>query len=707
MLIHLPKDPTRLADAVHLIINKGRTTRNPLAVEWYLNFWYLQGVRNFNVVSWQTGRVQMAWESTQGQLKFRYEDVLEQYNRELGLLLGVDTLPNVKPRKQLHLDGARKSAIAQVYLDDATGPIDNEQIKVDFMEGILQFGTMGLIAEEGGDVGLDYGGGAMIRTVPPWQLIPIPSRPTRRADVMGAIRHYWVPYRWLRATQSIRLKFPRKDSPDGELDGKLDARWTEPGEKQTDTDDTDMYGDADAAGLADPSRSGIGGPMPAKGGSGEPYVELIQLWIDDGTGVVDRHVVAIGRHIAFDATYTDIPRGKRPRMPLGVGRRAHSGGFYGRSFVGPLLSINNEVERMYSRLFKNVQEADQFPLILLPANSGIKKQHLTSTSTPRVAFYEHDYMGMPFKAEAIQPVNSRDFPGRVAATGVQLMDRQSHNSELYSGQAPGRVDSASGLGLLHETAGVSRKAMITSVNSAYARVYACMLRKGNSMMESNALRQLRLTTVDHHVAGIAINGDTGQIDLAQNPLPDPDEVRISIKQMEPRLLAKEKEELVLMLKLGIIDPTEFRWLNHSKGLGFNAGNLAEINQRELAMWRNIIQFNDGKTPGAVTAGTLDMHQVQLRAIREFISLPIYALSTVEVQSKFEERLQFHEAALAGFPEQLPYPENAGRGGGAPAPTGLPEFLQKDVASLNKKAALGEAAEQLGAAGNRGGESAPR
>jgi len=694
MSAYLPKDEEKLSTVITDIVNRGRSYRNPLTVDWTINYYYLQGVRKFNILSWKTGQVQMTWESPEGQLNFRFEDILEQYNRELGQLMRLNINPKVEPRKALELDGVRKAAVGQVFLDHMVAPLSVEEIKLAFCEGLLQFGTMGLAAWVSPDVNLNMD--AMIETVPPWQLLPVPARPTMGSETRGFIRHRWVPYYELLEKQGKVLKFPQKSNPSKGVDERLEIRWVHPGDRIVDNQDVGMDGQDGLSSSKDPVRDGIGswfggskgGEAGQKDSMEEPFVHLIEYWCPDHRGRLQKAVTLIGRYVARNTTFEDVA--DRPYMPLSIAKYHHTGGFYGRSFLSPLVPLNQEAERMYTNLFKNVQERDEFPLLLIPANKGIKKQHLTSVTRPRVAFYEEDYAGTKFQVEQIEPINSNDFPGRVAKSAIELMDRLGRNSELYRGGAPGRVDSASGLGLLYETSNISRNAAIASIAEAFTGIYKCILGKGNTLLKIGDT--LRLGTTDDAVAGVVVDPQSGELSLESNPIPAVDEVKISIKETEPKLLTQRKQELILMLDKQLIDRHDFLWTNYIENLGFPIEDPSEIEEHKKAMWRNIIQFGDGTRPGGLIIGAHDNHEIHLRVIKAFMSRIVYSMASEEVQSAFEERKAGHEKYLGGgFPDAIPYPENAmgapGPTGAPPLPPGLPPQLQKEAARLASKAAM--------------------
>lgn len=662
-----------------MLVSRGRLARNPYAVEWAINYWYLQGVREFTILSWKTGRVRMTFESPDGALHLRYEDVLAQYQRMLGLLMRTDIRPRVKPRRRMSLDGMRKAAVGQIVLDEIAESTNPERTKLALLEGLLQFGTMGLAAWS--DRELTMARGSLIETIPPWQLIPVPAKPTRAAEAIGIIRHRWVPYEQFRDTHP-ELRYPNKVG--GELDPRLQPRYLPVGEKATDQDDAD-----DSAGIpvTDPFDRGLGSYEARKHPSDIPYVEVAEYWQPDRGNAVDQYVVTLGRYLSHNATFNTFSAETKPQMPIAIARSMHSGGFYGRPWLSMLVPLNNECERMLEALFKNVQELDQYGITLIPSTWQVKRSQLEGKNRPRAVYYEPDYTAANADLKQIMPTNSRDFPGKVAQTCVQLIDRLGGGSDLFRGEAPGRTESGVALGLLYETANIPQIPTTTSIAEAYVQVYRRLLQDAKRLLGSSG--SLALNSVDDAMAGVVLDPETGRMELGdQNPIPHPDEVATDIKAREPRMVEHRKQEVRELYRDQLVDPIAFYWLNYTEDLGFPVWRPDIVEQIRTCMYRNIIQWGDGETPGnlvpEVTDG--DNHELQLRVLTAFMSRVEFALASVEVRTAFQTRRRFHESALGRYPDQLPYAEEeAGQdvtpfAGGTSPPAQLPAQLETAMAN---------------------------
>lgn len=682
MSLYLPKDKASLASAMREICAKGLEARSPLRVDWYINYWFLQGCRNFYIKSWRTGEVKHTYESSDGRLHFKYEDILEQYNRELGQWLSMDPKPRVQSKRKLELDSLRKAAMAQVILDHLTAPLDLRTLLLNAVETALMYGLVGIGAWVNRDVNL--ASDAMLETIPPWQILPVPARPTRPDDVRGIMRHRWVPYDELRERQGDMLKFPKADGREN-ADPRLGLRWLSPGERLLDNDDArDGYGGAMLPGFNDEAVMGDRPTKPEKP-TDTPWVLLKEYWAFNHRNEVLRSTVLIGDYVGKDVTFLDSL--VKPYMPVHLARCNHSASFYGRPYLAGQVQLTQEIELMLRNLFKNVQELDQFGMLLLPTGKGITKQDLQATGRPRVAFFEEDFTREKMQVERIQPVNTGDFPGRVAAQAIQMVDRQARNTPMHQGQMPGRLDAASGAAILLETSNVSRRPGLQSLSMALANSYKCLLSAARSLF--TITDKLYLATVDDAIAGIIVDAATGEVSLDTAEIPRPHEVEVILASEEPRVLAQRKQEVLSMAANGILSPDALAWYNYKEGLGLPIDDDRSVEQRLLCMWRNIVQFGNGTEGQGVLVSPYDDHELHLKLIRRFMSRIQFSLASEKVKQLFEERLTTHEEYLGSrLPEGMPHPEELAGGvpgGPPPLPPGLPPALQQMAMKLAAKA----------------------
>ena len=684
----LPTDRDARSRVLRAGVDLARSARNPLSVEWAMTYWYMQGVRNFQIQSWRDGRFRWSYESPEGQLQLRLEDIVKQYQRQLGLLQKIDVRPACDAKGQ-GLKSFSDAAIAQAVLNHMTQSINLPAVHLDSCQIDLMYGTGALALTMNPDVSL-LGATPCVYAVPPWQVLPDPARPMRREEVHGVFYHRWVPYRWCKEYWKDRLRFPKLD----EEEPLLNLRWLAIGERIDHNDSVLSQSDLPVRGsLSGMSLGQDQGRGPANE-EDEPWVEVIEYWNYDENQKVEHYEVLLGHFLATKDDFKTYQGADKPCLPIGVFGCQLAGGFYNRGWVPLLIPANIELEKCYSSLFKNVQELDNFGWLTIPNTLGIKDEELDAKGRPRRIRYEPDYSTpYPLAPGHIAPYSSGDFPGRVAASAVQLLDRLGNASDLLSGKPPGRVDSASGLGLLYETFGIQTIPMGESLNQAWTTIYRAMLQQAPKFLKGK--KTLPLLEIDDELAGIMLDPSTGEMVLSEeNPIPHPDDVMISIKDKQPTQSEKMREDLAVMKQSQQIDPLMFAWYSYKNNLKIPAGYETEIEEIRKCQLRNVMQWNGGKVPGQVVASALDMHDIQLKWMKRFMARPRFQFGSKDVRDAFEQRFQFHQNALGGFPQQMPYPEDMGEQAASPdqwGPTGDPNLqgLPPQLAGMLQQADAGQ------------------
>jgi len=657
---NLPTDKAQLVRATDYLENAARQRRRHMRVGWVHDLAYIRGIRKFRVL-WETGEVQVSYKDDRGELQLRYEDTLEKRQREIGRLMQIDTRPAAKP-KGLGLDALRKASVAQVVLEYLESNLHGERIKQRFIEDIVDFGTAGLGIWVQQSVQL--GGQPVIEVIPAWELLPIPTEPARNYELKGIVRDRWVPLEWVQSKDGLKL-------PDNEME--LDVRNIAPGDR--------VPGDADPEFYRTGSYTGTStNPDPKQGDVSVKWVYLREFWIEGEEGRVARYIVKVGNTIARDDKYDGE---NPPIMPVSVAHY-YSTGFYGRSFISPLIPINKQVERMAANVFQNIIDLDLMGIKVLPTTAGITKRSLADMGRNRYLFADPDYSLPQAKPYQLLPQNMGDMPIKAVGFGNQLLDRLSRESEMFSGKAPGRMDSARGLGILYETMSIPLIPVTASIANSYRQVYMAMLQEASNLIGKD--NSIKLITLDDATPGISIDPRTGAMQLAENDaIPDPTEIHIDIKERLPRFPEKRKAELDEALQAQRIDAIDYIIICLKENLDVPLGNRGIIENIRTQWLENLILFGDGKTPGSVrTNPVYDNHKIQLRILQDFMARPEFRLSSDEVQMKFYQHHQYHEEGQGSWPDELPNPEAfaqmpedlqgmlaSGAGPGPMAPGGMP------------------------------------
>lgn len=657
--IKLPKDSDTLGTVIEKAISSGETERNIRRVEWLVDYYYMRGTREFTSLNYLAGTVTVHYENTQGELDYRYDAALRKFQTEKGRLLRLDERPAVKRDNNFTLDGMRKASMAQAVLNVMFSRIKGRAIKGAFIQALLMYGTAGLACwgqkKSSEDVHL-----ATVEVVPPWELMPIPARPVTQSSLQGIMRVRYVPVEWLKLREGIK-----GFSTGGKGDGKVETVQAQYGSRP----DTPLDDNA-----IDTGRSAEGGIQgrtkdwsallqgKAKGSdkkSGEETEEIVKMaevFIPEADNRLARYIVWAGGRTLLDEDYTEAE--DPPMMPIGVGRYIDTGDFYGRSFASMMRPTNIEVEYLLKRLFENMQDLDQFGYIMVPMDSGIDFENFKATGKPRIIPYQPDLTVPEHRPYAIEPVNIGDLPGKVANLGRDVMGELAGQGEMLSGGAPGRVDSASGLGIIQEASNIPLSPTAEDIAGAYETVYRAMLSIARDTWESGALAYL--TSLDDSLVGVVLDPESGRIRLDANSVPDPLEVDVTIRAAAPQSVQQRKMELLNLLQVGIVTPREFRRISRLESLEFPIASRAEFENYRKAILHNILLFGDGKTPGQVSINaTTDNPEIHLEVLGDFMSRPEWMLASKEVRLAFEKMKEYYEGLLgAKFPTNMPYPDEA-------------------------------------------------
>ena len=532
-MLYFPTDDVLLARTLEDIVGRGVGSRGLWKIHWHINHAYLKGFRRFHVASLDAGTVVPGLETVGGRMKFRFDDVSEQFQRELGQLVGVDISPEVTPKRVESLDGFRGAAAARLFIDHLLSPQHIDSIKLSLLSHLLTYGTVGLAVILPDGVRQRQ---AFLEVIPPWQLFPIPANVGSPDDVRGVVRFRWVPYRPFKRMYENVLEFPRgKDEASLQL--MFMPHGSTPPKSGDAPDGTLGMGGGASVRLRDslvPSRL----KPNADNTLDEPFVAVTEVWAYDRNHRLTNKYTMLGTAIVDKTVWEN---GDGPICPIAVLRTPPVEGFYGWPWISSLIPLALETEKMLGALFRNVQELDTYGIIVLPANSGIKLSDLTGNNRPKIAFAQPDFTGNPFRIEHVQPFNTGEAPGRIASTAIQLLDRLGRNSPLYRGEMPGRAESGVTLGLLYETSNIARKATLTSLDEAMSLMYAAVVDHGH---RTGFTGDISMSIVDDALAGLVVDPDSKLVSLAMNPLPRVEDLIIHIRERTPKLQTQQRQEPV-------------------------------------------------------------------------------------------------------------------------------------------------------------------
>ena len=662
MNIKLPKDKKKLGKFLQHAITRITEINNIRRIEWVVNKYYLTGSRNFSDINYVNGTVRVNYATTDDDMDFKWENVVGQYNLELGRRLKFDPSPSLDTSFDFSLDGLRKSAIAKAVLTNITNQLPMDDLKSTAIQTQLLYGYGALVASgmesvfeeltEEGEAVETKKVRPILSVVPPWELGTLPVDPGSADDIYGYVRTRKVPLEWLKEKDGISPPkggwgkvvtttgpLYESNSDMANMEGGLGAglfQW-------------DNYDSEDSAGGVDDK-----GNDPTN----TAYVELSEVYLKDVDDTLQRYILYAGTHVLKDIDMDKVPIKERFMMPLVPFHNIPLNGNGGRPFVSLLLGLNIQTELMLKTVFKNIKELDAYGMLLIPTTMGINQNSLRSSKFPKTLSYEPDITAPNHKPDSIAPINSGEAPLKIIDFAVSLQDKvASQPAELLSGGSPGRVDSAQALGFLWETGSVPLAGPMSSLATAFVKIYAAYLAMARNVWDTKDMT--KLGTLDDSMVGLVIDTETWSLDTEKNSVPHPTEVSISVASQLPKSKEQRKVELKEMLQLGVITPRTFRRLSRIEGLDFPLGDKAEFENYRKAVIHNIIQFNDGETPGKwISSESADIPEIHIEVINDFMAKPEFSLASKEVRDAFIQRKSMYMGLQGnGMPPSFGYPED--------------------------------------------------
>jgi hypothetical protein len=395
----------------------------------------------------------------------------------------------------------------------------------------------------------------------------------------------------------------------------------------------------------------------SRGKEDETHVEavkFVEIWMETSTGYLASYDMIAGKKLLHTRDYAKLTK---TYMPIQVCNDIDTGGFWGRSFVSLQLPVNMEMEYTIGKVFRNIQDADAFGILVEPTTLGIPTEVYRGSDGIKRVRYEPDYSVPDAKPFQLMPAKRGKEPVDVIKMGVALGDKIANQpTEMMQGGAPGRVDSQAGLGFLYEVSNVPLTPTAAALTKAIIGCYRAVL--NIAAMTWPQEKMVQVTLLDDSLAGITLDPSTGAMQLSENGIPHPDEIDVSVRAMLPKSKEQEKLELAEALKMGSIDMFEYRIMVRKRGLELPVGNDAEWQNYRRAMLENIVLFGDGKKPGQVIVNILDIHDIHIRVLQPFMARPEFYQASPEVRTAVTEHYTAHLMNMGAIPDQAPQLEEA-------------------------------------------------
>lgn len=654
--LNLPKDPKELVDALdpELRASEGECYMN--LVGWKIIDQYLAGVRRFKILDRWNGDLSIAFENRKGELDLRYEEITSQYLVECGRYLKMDVTPVARKRQET-LESLRKSGVGNAVLQGLAAKIPLDKIKRKMVIPFVKYGTVGMSHYETGMPFMPD----TFEVIPPRQLRGLPAYVDGLENLYAIARKRWVALGWLGDRLSkVYKKALNNYDPVKDLRA-IDVPWggTPPGHSNNEASEGKI---GSSYSIEIDAIIGLGGQEKGRGKdgalkTGRYFVPLEEVFVyDDSQEFLARYIIKVGEKIIVDEDYEE--KGLHIVSPIHVARHTDTGRMFARGFIGPLIPFNDQIEKLLASLFKNIQELDMFGTTWVTGSMGVDLKKFRTGPRPKIEKYEPDPINPSAAPFVLQPTNTGTMPAQVTKFILDLVPRLTRQGPYYSGETSGRVDSAAGLGFLFNTGNISLGLPSHGLADTFAGCYGRLLQAAKERLGPGDT--IDLAMVDDAIAGVVLDPNSGTLKLAQNPLPEPWEIQIDVKDRTPRDPDVRKQELLDLFGRQLVDYERF-WISaYEENLEFPGAPKEIWETWRKAMWQIILLFNDGKTPGNITFGEHSQEPlIQLRAIQRFMNRIEFSLAERPVREAFEKWKESIET-LGGvaYPKGLPPPEEA-------------------------------------------------
>jgi len=615
---NLPTDKKQLAECLYRLAHGAGPYRNKERVKWMILNLYLQGIRDFGSINFLTGAVNVRYPNdAETVIGFKYDGIINTYQTELGRMMQIDIAPRVT-RLGRGLDGLRKASIGQIIMNERMPAEKVDRLKETLLPMFIKFGNVAVGA-------FPVDGQPSLEVIPPWELMGIPAEPADPINVEGLLRVRCVSLDWLRDEKLI------KSGDESELEIISLPMGTAPGAQETSSLTGRSSGGSDD--------------------SNQKWCWFVECWMRSNDNILKRYMAMAGRKVIRDDSY----KNQKVPMPVNVARYIQVGGFYAKGFVEQFIGLNDEVEAMLNQAFSQVENLDLYGMLLASATMGISLEELQEArgGGDKCLLYQESSFDPKIQPFNIAPANVGPFPNQMLQLGLSLMQTQSAQSDLFKGDAPGRVDSSKALSLLYETANIPLNGPMQSLASMMVESYKALLWLTRNLWGDR--QAVSLTLSDDALVGVRYNVRSGEIELDQDSVPSPHEVRISIGSKMPQSPTQQRSDLTEALQNGIVTPREYRFKVRELGLDIPVGAEIEWQNYRRAKLENVILYADGESPGKVIVSENDMHVIDIEVLLSFMGGPEFKLASTEVRDAFTHHLKAHQSALGTYPDELPYP----------------------------------------------------
>jgi len=630
----LPKNKRQICQVIRNHAENEVSRLSYRRITWLLTYYYLNGMRRFDVFDPETGNLSPHYLDEEGNLEFQSQEMLSAIDRASSRLASMDLRPKIM-RTGTSLPMIRQRATAQLLADSLVSDEQIAEVSSKFAHIFTSLGSCGIQGHilDHETIGLT----ADLEVIHPKELLPFPSLGQDYTKQSGLIRQRIVPLETLTEKFGNRIKNNLKD-----------CEYYEVQVGDSLEDPNDNY-DPELA--VNPFNN-----QPYDAGEADPMtvVRIRELWIDGPRGTCSRYIICSGDYLIDDQDLSTT----QTYCPIGFSRFMENGSFHGAGLFDLLFSINREMEKMLKSLFNNIRDMDRYGVVVMPQGSFNERSVLREVGNGlRMISYQPDPLNEKFSPFMISPHNAGDIPGKTAAFAKQLMQGINPVQDLIAEK--GRVDSATGLQFLDEQINRAMTNPTMGVVQAFGKMYRSMV--------SNASRELVLKprpipvqAFDLNLAGSVIDFESSQISFEQNPIPNVAHLTFAVKQINPRSEVVRKQEALQMLQSGLTDPDGFKLFALKEGLDFAMWIDEDQASYEQVVQNILTLYGNGTDAGQVVITPhTSRPELQLRVLSSFMSGPLMTKADPLVVDEFkkyrESLIQFMGASL---PAMVPNPDSA-------------------------------------------------
>lgn len=655
--IYLPKPSSKAAvkEALNYHYDSQTPELERCSVIWEFTHWFLRGFRNIQLRGLLRDMPAQSGPDHKGRKWVKFEQAFVEHIVECGRLLGIDWAPAIERTPGFGLSTLRGESLAQATLNYLWTLNGHEQFKITAATKLSTYGGCGFLVEQPQTAGMNHWE-PITSIIPIWELRPLPACPLGVDEVGGLTWARYVPYEWLKERlKGMRLPSPKEKGMDA-IDMPYGDRPREAGTPQGESLAFSLGGSSVSRKRLEES-----GNANLKVKDTTQYVLLKESWLlNTSDWTTHRYILQVGRiEPIADYDYTndewqEFYGGSLPTCPMSIPRYTEVASFYPRGFAERQIGINKVVERLYADFIDNARARDEMTGVAIPVTGGFDLKNFKENQKRNVYPYQPHPNSPSARPEIMSPPDSGDGLAGPINMLVASQDKTANQGEVLYGGMPGkRADSARSMGMAVQ-AGNTGLAM---AGESLAFALSCMFRAQLSYVRYLIKHRgqtdltIRVGKIDETILGVVFNKDNNGIELSQFELPDPRNLRITIRSKAPRTKEMIAVQLKEELRQGTLNAIDYLIMAFREGLDLPLLDRTPYYAAETAAMENVILFGDGETPGDIQSlnanEDTDQHQIHLNRHLELANMTSFKAASDNVQRVILEMIEYHRMVVAG------------------------------------------------------------